>query len=141
MESRALGTRRPHKKPGPHRFHSSRQRVVKSAGAHLRPATAILGLLVLGLMAPAPLAAQTAPIPSATELPGRPFAIKKTWVIGGTGNWDYLTLDPTARQLFIAHQTQVQVVDIDSGAVAGEVAGFAEAHAVALDPGGPFGYV
>jgi DNA-binding beta-propeller fold protein YncE len=87
------------------------------------------------------LAAQTAPIPSANELPGRPFAIKKTWVIGGNGNWDYLTLDPAARQLFIAHQTRVQVVDIDSGTVAGEIAGFSEAHAVALDPNGQLGYV
>jgi DNA-binding beta-propeller fold protein YncE len=87
------------------------------------------------------VAAQSAPIPAATELPGRPFAIKKTWVIGGAGNWDYLTLDPAARQLFIAHQTRVQVVDIDSGAVAGEVAGFSEAHAVALDPNGQVGYV
>ena len=86
-------------------------------------------------------AAQTAPIPSANELPGRPFAIKKTWVIGGAGNWDYLTLDPAARQLFIAHQSHVQVIDIDSGSVAGEVAGFTEAHAVALDPNGQVGYV
>ncbi len=89
----------------------------------------------------ATLAAQTASIPSATELSGRPFAIKKTWVIGGAGNWDYLTLDPAAHQLFIAHQTRVQVIDIDSGTVAGEVGGFTEAHAVALDPNGQFGYV
>src|SRR5262252_4216339 len=89
---------------------------------------------VLSLLAGAcaTVVTQTAPIPSANELPGRPFAIKKTWVIGGAGNWDYLTLDPAARQLFIAHQTRVQVVDIDSGAVAGVVAGFTEAHAVAL---------
>jgi DNA-binding beta-propeller fold protein YncE len=87
------------------------------------------------------LTAQEAPIPSATELPGRPFAIKKTWVIGGAGNWDYLTLDPVARQLFVTHQTQVQVVDLDSGAVVGSVSGFQEAHAVVLDPDGNWGYV
>jgi DNA-binding beta-propeller fold protein YncE len=87
------------------------------------------------------LSAQQAPIPAPNELPGRPFAIKKTWVIGGTGDWDYLTLDPIARQLFITHQTRVQVVDVDSGTMAGEVTGFGEARAVALDPNGQTGYV
>ena len=98
-------------------------------------------MVAVCLLAGAGLAAQEAPIPSADELSGRPFAIKKTWVIGGLGNWDYLTLDSAARQLFIAHQTRVQVVDVDSGSVAGEVTGFAEAHSVALDPEGQFGYV
>jgi DNA-binding beta-propeller fold protein YncE len=95
---------------------------------------------VLGLFAGV-LVAQRAPIPRADELPGSPFAIRKTWVIGGAGSWDYLTLDPVAGQLFVTHQTKVQVVDIASGAVAGEVSGFGEAHAVALDPNGQTGYV
>ena len=96
---------------------------------------------VVWVLAGAGLAAQVAPIPSADELPGQPFVIKKKWVIGGAGNWDYLTMDASARQLFIAHQTQVQVVDVDSGKVAGEVSGFSEAHSVALDPDGQWGYV
>jgi DNA-binding beta-propeller fold protein YncE len=87
------------------------------------------------------LSAQRAPIPRSDELPGSPFAIKKTWVIGGTGNWDYLTLDPTARQLFVTHQSAVQVVDLDTGSVIGEVSRFGEAHAVALNPDGETGYV
>jgi DNA-binding beta-propeller fold protein YncE len=129
-------------RPVPHPFHRSRQRTGKRVGNHKpQPAAASLAFVLLWLSASAILPAQTAPIPSANELPGQPFAIKKTWVIGGAGNWDYLTLDPSARQLFIAHQTRVQVVDIDGGAIAGEVAGFGEAHAVALDPGGQFGYV
>lgn len=92
------------------------------------------------LLAGAGLAAQVAPIPSADELPGQPYTIKNKWVIGGAGDWDYLTLDPTARQLFVTHQTRVQVVDLDSGNVAGEVTGFADAHAVVLDPNGEVGY-
>ncbi len=85
--------------------------------------------------------AQQAPIPSSDEIGGRPYAIRTKWVIGGTGNWDYLTLDPAARQLFVTHQTRVQVVDVDSGSVAGEVSGFSEAHQVALNPNGQAGYV
>jgi DNA-binding beta-propeller fold protein YncE len=96
-----------------------------------------LSLVLLGCTT---VAAQQAPIPAADELSGHPFAIKDKWVIGGSGNWDYLTLDPVAHQLFIAHQTVVQVVDVDTGAVAGEITGFGEAHAVVLNPDGQFGY-
>jgi DNA-binding beta-propeller fold protein YncE len=94
----------------------------------------------LAMLGCAALTAQQAPIPASDELSGRPFVIKNKWVIGGAGNWDYLTLDPVARQLFIAHQTVVQVVDVDTGAMAGEIAGFGEAHAIVLDPNGQFGY-
>jgi hypothetical protein len=51
-------------------------------------------LLALCLLGCATLAAQQ--IPAATELPGSPFFIKQTWVVGGVGNWDYLTMDPAA---------------------------------------------
>jgi DNA-binding beta-propeller fold protein YncE len=79
--------------------------------------------------------------PQATELPGKPYFIKKTWHIGGEGNWDYLTLDASAQQLFIPHGPVVQVVALETGVVAGEVKGLHEAHNVALDDGGQFGYV
>jgi DNA-binding beta-propeller fold protein YncE len=93
------------------------------------------------LLAGAAVMAQVAPIPRSEALPGWPFSIRHQWVIGGTGNWSYLTLDPGARQLLIPHQSQVQVVDIETGAVAGNVSGFAEALDVALNPDGETGYV
>jgi DNA-binding beta-propeller fold protein YncE len=96
-------------------------------------------LLAFYLLACATVPAQQ--IPGATELPGSPFFIKKTWIVGGVGNWDYLTMDPAARQLFIAHGSVVQVVDVDTGTVAGQVTGLREAHAIALDDSGDFGYI
>jgi DNA-binding beta-propeller fold protein YncE len=85
---------------------------------------------------------QLTPVPPpSTDLPGRPFSITKTWVIGGEGDWDYLTMDPTARQLFIAHGPTVQVVDVETGAVAGTIKGIREAHQVLLDGDGGYGYV
>jgi DNA-binding beta-propeller fold protein YncE len=84
------------------------------------------------------LAAQT---PQATELDGKPFFIKKSWTIGGEGNWDYLTFDPVALQLYIAHGPTVQVIDVSAGTVAGEVKGLHDAHEIALDSNGQFGYV
>jgi len=51
-----------------------------------------------------------------------------------------MTIDPTARELFIAHGPTVQVVDVDSGTVVGTVRGFQQAHAVVLGRDGTQGY-
>ena len=96
-------------------------------------------LLAFCLLGCAALPAQQPP--AATELPGSPFFIKKTWIIGGVGNWDYLTMDPAAQRLYIAHGAQVQVVDVETGQVAGVISGLREAHAIALDDTGQFGYI
>jgi len=99
------------------------------------------GTLSLFLLVGLPLAAQVAPIPTATDLPGSPFFIKNTWYIGGAGNWDNLTVDAAAHLLYIAHGQNVQVVDINSGSVVAEIPGFREARAIALDNLGDYGYV
>ena len=98
-----------------------------------------LAILILCLLGGS--LAASAQDPKVTELSGKPFFIKKTWTIGGEGNWDYLTLDPTTLQLFIAHGTRVQVIDVNSGSPVGEVTGMRDAHGIALDPEGQFGYV
>jgi DNA-binding beta-propeller fold protein YncE len=94
--------------------------------------------LALLPLACATLAAQ---IPPPDALPDHPFFIKKSWIIGGRGNWDYLTLDPAAGRLYIAHAAEVQVVDVETGNLAGAVKGMREAHSIALDSTGEFGYV
>jgi DNA-binding beta-propeller fold protein YncE len=96
-------------------------------------------LLLACVLICVPLAAQE--VPTATALPGDPFFVKKTWIIGGTGNWDYLTVDPKAQLLYIAHGPVVQVVDIDSGNVVAQISGFREAHSIALDDAGGYAYV
>ncbi len=96
-------------------------------------------ILLACLLLPIPIAAQD--IPQATQLPGDPFVIKNTWVIGGIGLWDYLAMDPVAERLYIAHGPVVQVVDVKTGTLAGQIAGLREAHAIALDDTGQFGYI
>jgi YVTN family beta-propeller protein len=96
---------------------------------------------LLCLLISLPAAAQVAPVPTPTQISGNPFAIKKNWIIGGTGNWDYLTLDPEAQRLYIAHGRSVQVVDLDSGSVTGEIGAFRDARAIALDDTGQYGYI
>jgi DNA-binding beta-propeller fold protein YncE len=98
----------------------------------------------LSLLALCPIAIATLPAqqpPQATELTSDPFAIKNTWIIGGSGSWDYLTMDSGAERLYIAHGHSVQVVDVKTGTLAGAITDLVDAHAVALDDTGEFGYV
>ncbi len=54
--------------------------------------------------------------------------------LGGEGGWDYLTLDGAARRLYVSRGTRVAVVDVDSGAVVGEIPGTQGVHGIALAP-------
>ncbi len=102
----------------------------------------IFASLTLLLSAAAALGQQLTPVPPpSTATPAHPFFITKTWVIGGAGDWDHLTMDSMARQLFIAHGASVQVVDVETGALAGTVRGMREAHDIVLDGDGAYGYV
>jgi len=59
----------------------------------------------------------------------------------GDDGWDYLTFDDAAHRLFIAHGTQVQVVDTDHLTPAGTVADTPGVHGIALAPDVGQGYV
>jgi hypothetical protein len=86
--------------------------------------------------------AQLTPVPPpSTGMPSHPFFITKTWFVGGVGDWDTMTMDAKAHELFIAHGPTVQVIDVESGTVAGVVKGLREAHSIVLDAEGAYGYV
>src|SRR6266568_5060872 len=54
--------------------------------------------------------------------------------IGGTGGWDYLTMDHTNRRLYVSHGTIVEVVDPDAGKVVGQITELHGVHGVAVAP-------
>jgi DNA-binding beta-propeller fold protein YncE len=54
--------------------------------------------------------------------------------VGGNGFWDYTTVDSSARRLYATHGTEVDVVDIDSGKVVGQIPQLHGIHGVALAP-------
>jgi DNA-binding beta-propeller fold protein YncE len=60
--------------------------------------------------------------------------IKKV-TLGGEGGWDYLTVDPASRRLYITRGTHVMVVDADQGTVVGDIPNTAGVHGVALVAG------
>src|SRR5262249_23241942 len=54
--------------------------------------------------------------------------------VGGEGGWDYLTIDPTARRLYVSHATKVVVIDIDNDKIVGEIADTPGVHGLAPAP-------
>src|SRR5438270_3912337 len=52
--------------------------------------------------------------------------------VPGTGSWDYLTVDESARRLYVSHGTQVEVLDVDSGAIVGKVPNTPGVHGIAI---------
>jgi DNA-binding beta-propeller fold protein YncE len=71
----------------------------------------------------------------------KPLNIEQRWAIGGTGGWDYLTVDPEAHRLYIAHQTRVDVVDTNTGKVLGAVEGLTRCHGIVISPDHKVGFV
>ena len=91
------------------------------------------------------LAAVAAALPLAIASPSasgqQPYQIVDQWKIGGSGSWDYLEFDPSAKVLYVTHRTSVAVVDTTSGAVVATIGDLKNAHGIALDPAGDFGYI
>jgi YVTN family beta-propeller protein len=60
------------------------------------------------------------------------YSVTKKIPIPGQGSWDYLTVDEAARRLYVSHGTQVEVLDIDSGTVVGNVPKTLGVHGIAI---------
>jgi hypothetical protein len=60
------------------------------------------------------------------------YHLTMKYVRGGEGGWDYITLDASARRLYLTHRDHVNVLDVDSRAVVGDIAGMHLVHRIAL---------
>jgi DNA-binding beta-propeller fold protein YncE len=93
---------------------------------------AMSALVLLALGAPAPAAAaQTAPR----------YHLAHEVKLPGDDGWDYLTFDDATHRLFIAHGTQVLVVDTDHLTPAGTIADTPGVHGIALATDVGHGYI
>lgn len=70
-----------------------------------------------------------------------PYHVTRKIPIPGQGGWDYLTVDEGARRLYVSHGTQVEVVDVDSGAIVGKVEKTPGVHGIAIAPESGRGFV
>jgi len=73
-----------------------------------------------------------------TAAPG--YQISQTVPLGAPDKWDYLQFDPVSHRLFVAHGSEVTVLDGRSGGIVGRVEGLAGVHGIALVPGSGRGY-
>ena len=69
------------------------------------------------------------------------YRVTKKIPIPGQGGWDYLTIDEVARRLYVSHETQVEVLDVDSDAIVGRVLNTSGVHGIAVAPNLGRGFV
>ncbi len=62
------------------------------------------------------------------------YSVAKKVSISGQGSWDYLTVDEANRRLYVSHGTRVEVLDIDSLTVVGNIPNTPGVHGIAIAP-------
>jgi DNA-binding beta-propeller fold protein YncE len=62
------------------------------------------------------------------------YALTRTIKVGGDGGWDYVTLDPAHKALYVTRTTHTMVLDTATGKVVHDIPATARAHGVALVP-------
>jgi YVTN family beta-propeller protein len=71
---------------------------------------------------------------AASAAPSSGYHIIKKVPVSGTGSWDYVTVDEAGRRVYIAHATQVEVLDADTAEPVGTIPNTPGAHGVAVVP-------
>lgn len=66
---------------------------------------------------------------------------KGEYKLAGDTGWDYLTMDAASRRLYVSRGTHVQVVNIDSGKLEGDITDLKGVHGIALDKANNKGYI
>jgi len=95
-----------------------------------KPAALMSLIAGLALASTVPLHAAPPAKAEATKAGG--YHVAKEITLGGEGGWDYLTVDPAARRLYVSHSTRVEVVDVDSGKAVGQVQNLSGVHGIAV---------
>lgn len=71
---------------------------------------------------------------SATNVHSQTFTISKTFPIPGEGRWDYLAVSPVKDYLYVAHGTQVAVVNKTNGNAVAVIPNTLGVHGIAFAP-------
>ena len=62
------------------------------------------------------------------------YRLVNTISVGGSGGWDYLSVDEPGRRLYVSHGDRVVVIDVDKEAVVGEITNTPGVHGLAPAP-------
>jgi len=60
------------------------------------------------------------------------YKLDSRFPIAGNGGWDFITVDSSARRLYVSHGTQVDVLDADTGKPIGVIADTPGVHGIAI---------
>ena len=60
------------------------------------------------------------------------YKVETRYPIGGTEGWDYITVDSSARRLYVSHGTRVDVLDADTGKAIGVIENTPGVHGIAI---------
>ena len=100
----------------------------------------MVAVVVCGVAA-ACMAAAATPSPTAAPAAAGPLQVLKTFTVGGSARgWDYLTVDPDARRLYLSHGDLITVIDADKGTAIGEIPDTPRSHGIALVPDANVGF-
>ena len=97
---------------------------------------AVFGVLSLAMVFLATFASH-----AATPAPASGYHVIKTVPVPGDEGWDYVTVDPDARRVYISHATHVVVMNADTYAIEGDIPDTQGVHGIALAPDAGRGYV
>jgi len=67
------------------------------------------------------------PVPTGTG-----YHVIGRYSIGGKGSWDYISIDSDARRLYVSHDTQVEVLNADTGEKVGQISDTPGVHGIAI---------
>jgi DNA-binding beta-propeller fold protein YncE len=80
---------------------------------------------------------------SVTSTPNEtgPYHVSQTFHVGGEGAWDYLTVDPEHKLLYVPRSTHTMVLDARTGKTVADIPGQKRNHGVAIVPSAGRGFI
>lgn len=86
----------------------------------------------VGVAAFASLCATVQPAAATAASGNTAMSVVDHWKLGGSGGWDYLTLDSSGEKLFVSRGTRVDVVSTKTGKIIGSIPDTDGVHGIAL---------
>jgi hypothetical protein len=71
---------------------------------------------------------------AAPQSSGSGYHLIRNVLLGGTTGWDYVSVDPDAKRVYLARTTDLMVIDEVTGKVIADVPGFKGIHGIVLAP-------
>ena len=78
---------------------------------------------------------------TSTSVGTGPYHVSQTFHVGGDGGWDYLTVDPGHKLLYVPRSTHTMVLDANTGKTVADIPGQKRNHGVAIVPSAGRGFI